>query len=54
MAVSDVSVDLVIVGSGGGGLVAALTAVDLGLTPLVLEKQERVGGSTGMSGGIIA
>jgi 3-oxosteroid 1-dehydrogenase len=51
--VSDVSVDLAIVGSGGGGLVAALAAVDLGLEPLVLEKQERVGGSTGMSGGII-
>jgi 3-oxosteroid 1-dehydrogenase len=53
VAVSDVSVDLAIVGSGGGGLVAALAAVDLGLKPLVLEKQERVGGSTGMSGGII-
>jgi len=51
--VSDVSVDLVIVGSGGGGLVAALAAVDLGLEPLVLEKQGKVGGSTGMSGGII-
>lgn len=50
---SDVSVDLAIVGSGGGGLVGALAAVDLGLEPLVLEKQERVGGSTGMSGGII-
>jgi 3-oxosteroid 1-dehydrogenase len=53
MAVPDVSVDLAIVGSGGGGLVAALVAVDLGLEPLVLEKQEKVGGSTGMSGGII-
>ena len=50
---SDVSVDLAIVGSGGGGLVAALAALDLGLEPLVLEKQEKVGGSTGMSGGII-
>jgi 3-oxosteroid 1-dehydrogenase len=53
VAVSEVSVDLAIVGSGGGGLVAALAAVDLGLKPLVLEKQARVGGSTGMSGGII-
>ena len=50
---SDRSVDLAIVGSGGGGLVAALAAIDLGLEPLVLEKQGKVGGSTGMSGGII-
>ena len=53
MAVPDMSVDLAIVGSGGGGLVAALAAIDLGLEPLVLEKQKKVGGSTGMSGGVI-
>ncbi|EME67363.1 3-ketosteroid-delta-1-dehydrogenase [Rhodococcus ruber BKS 20-38] len=45
--------DLVIVGSGGGGLVAALAAADSGLRPVVLEKQELVGGSTAMSGGVI-
>jgi 3-oxosteroid 1-dehydrogenase len=49
----DRSVDLVIVGSGGGGLVAALAAIDAGLEPLVLEKQGVVGGSTGLSGGIV-
>ena len=49
----DQSVDLVIAGSGGGGVVAALVAIDAGLEPLVLEKQAIVGGSTGMSGGII-
>jgi 3-oxosteroid 1-dehydrogenase len=43
----------VIVGSGGGGMVAALTAADAGASALVLEKQERVGGSTCMSGGIL-
>jgi 3-oxosteroid 1-dehydrogenase len=49
----DEAFDLVIVGSGGGGLVAALAAHDAGLRPVVIEKQRFVGGSTGMSGGII-
>ena len=53
MTTWDQSVDLVIAGSGGGGVVAALVAIDAGLEPLVLEKQAIVGGSTGMSGGII-
>jgi 3-oxosteroid 1-dehydrogenase len=53
MTTWDKSVDLVIAGSGGGGLVAAIAAIDEGLEPLVLEKQPIVGGSTGLSGGII-
>ena len=53
MTTWDKSVDLVIAGSGGGGVVAALVAIDAGLEPLVLEKQAVVGGSTGLSGGII-
>jgi 3-oxosteroid 1-dehydrogenase len=53
MVTWDKSVDVVIAGSGGGGLVAAIAAIDEGLEPLVLEKQAKVGGSTGMSGGII-
>lgn len=49
----DKSVDLLIAGSGGGGMAAALAAVDAGLEPLVVEKQDLVGGSTGMSGGMV-
>jgi 3-oxosteroid 1-dehydrogenase len=49
----DKAVDLLIVGSGGGGVVAALATLDAGLEPLVVEKQSVVGGSTGMSGGMV-
>jgi len=45
------SFDLVIVGSGGGGMVAAIAAADAGLRPVVIEKQATLGGSTAMSGG---
>jgi len=53
MASWDESFDFVIVGSGGGGLVAALAAFDVGLKPVVIEKQQFVGGSTSMSGGVV-
>jgi 3-oxosteroid 1-dehydrogenase len=53
MTTWDFTVDLLIVGSGGGGMVAALAAADAGASVVVLEKQERVGGSTAMSGGIV-
>jgi 3-oxosteroid 1-dehydrogenase len=53
MADSGESFDIVIVGSGGGGLVAALVASAAGLRPVILEKQQVVGGSTAMSGGVI-
>src|SRR6195952_5373361 len=49
----DRSVDLVIAGSGGGGMVAAPAALGSGLEPLIVEKQALVGGSTGLSGGIV-
>ena len=49
----DSTVDFVVVGSGGGGMVAALTADEAGASVIVLEKQELVGGSTAMSGGVV-
>jgi 3-oxosteroid 1-dehydrogenase len=49
----DHSVDLLIAGSGGGGMVAALAALDSGIEPLIVEKQALVGGSTGLSGGMV-
>jgi len=53
MTTWDTTVDFVIAGSGGGGMVAALAAADAGAEVLVLEKQALVGGSTCMSGGIV-
>jgi 3-oxosteroid 1-dehydrogenase len=49
----DKSVDLLIAGSGGGGMAAALAAIDSGIEPLIVEKQALVGGSTGLSGGMV-
>ena len=44
-------VDVLIVGSGGGGMAAALTAHASGLDALVVEKSPYFGGSTALSGG---
>ncbi|MGV0635435.1 3-oxosteroid 1-dehydrogenase [Mycolicibacillus trivialis] len=43
--------DVVVVGSGGAGLVAALTAAHQGLSTIVVEKAPHFGGSTARSGG---
>ena len=42
--------DVVVVGSGAGGLVGALTAADCGLRALVVEKADTFGGTTALSG----
>src|SRR6185312_355991 len=44
-------VDVRVVGSGGGGMTAALTADASGLATLVVEKGSHFGGSTALSGG---
>ena len=41
--------DVVVIGSGAGGLAAALTAKLEGLDVLVIEKTDRIGGSTAIS-----
>ena len=48
----DHSVPILIAGAGACGAVAALAAADAGVTPLVVEREDRPGGSTGMSQGL--
>ena len=45
--------DVVVVGSGAAGLVAALTAAHAGASVILLEATDRWGGSTAVSGGLV-
>lgn len=47
------SFDVVVLGSGGAGLLAARRARDEGATVAVVEKSDRIGGTTAMSGGVL-
>lgn len=47
----DHTVDVLVIGSGGGGMTAALKADSAGLDTLVIEKSAKFGGSTALSGG---
>jgi 3-oxosteroid 1-dehydrogenase len=47
----DDEVDLLVLGTGAGGLAAAVTGANEGLTTLVLEKTEFLGGTTAYSAG---
>jgi succinate dehydrogenase/fumarate reductase flavoprotein subunit len=44
-------VDVLVIGSGGGGMSAAIVAAKSGLKVLVVEKSEYFGGTTAYSGG---
>lgn len=45
------TVDVLVIGAGGAGLTAAISAATSGSSALVLEKCEKIGGSTGRSVG---
>lgn len=50
----DVEADVVVLGSGGAALTAAITARDFGANEvIVVEKSNMVGGTTAMSGGML-
>ncbi len=46
--------DLIVVGGGMAGTVAALAAAEHGLTAILLEKMADLGGSSALSGGVLA
>jgi len=45
--------DFLVVGSGAGGMTAAIVAKELGGDSLVIEKTECYGGTTALSGGVV-
>jgi 3-oxosteroid 1-dehydrogenase len=47
----DRTIDVLVVGSGAAGLVASLTADAHGLSTLVVEKSDKIGGASSYSGG---
>lgn len=51
MSSADRICDLLVIGSGAGGLSAAVTAAWLGLDVVVVEKEPQFGGTTAWSGG---
>lgn len=51
VAIKEASADVVVVGSGVGGMLAALRASDLGLRTMVIEKSHHYGGTSALSGG---
>lgn len=53
IAAQGASYDVVVLGSGGAALAAAVTAAQLGLSVLVLERDTKIGGTSAISGGAL-
>lgn len=49
----DLEVDVLVAGSGAAGMIGAISATDRGLEALIVEKGEKFGGSTALSGGVL-
>lgn len=45
--------DIIVIGSGAAGLTAALTAADQGQSVIVLERSDKIGGTTVFSGALL-
>jgi len=50
---SDVQTDVLIIGTGGAGLMAAIAAHEAGAKVTIIEKTNLVGGTTAVSGGVL-
>jgi len=48
----DIETDVVVVGTGGSGLTAAIAAHDHGAKVALIEKSSKIGGTTAFSGGV--
>src|SRR5687767_6936833 len=48
-----IETDVLVIGSGGAGLSAALAAAHAGARVMLAEKTDKVGGTTAVSGGVL-
>lgn len=48
----DVDYDLIVIGAGGAGLSGAIWAAEAGCKVIILEAEDRIGGSTALSDGV--
>ena len=52
-AIVDSQTDVLIIGAGAAGLTAALAAHEAGVSVRLIEKQDRLGGTAAISGGVV-